>query len=426
MNIQEELSLIEKKYDVVELFSVFKTTSWVSVKNDAVYNSIFKEKEIVNSSFRWEKLGHIFWLLLSFLNFFKVVLRRKNKVLYVGAASGIKEIDGRLIDIYLPDINEGFDYFLTADLLAKMKQNKSYFKENNVVFISYLLFFLRKLLSFLLVFCYFRGKFNSELISSFNLLGISSSLLEKFHKRFFLGYYSSLLLFFFKRYNVVYIVSCYSNSEIVAALKKYKVTVVELQHGVIGEFHRGYNYKLKSEKLPIPDFINVYSEFWKYELLKAGCFDEAQINIAQRNFYKYMTCKSTVNSFVFTGQGLKKEKIIEFFKESLNDLKKNNYKITYIPHPNEDDAYLKDFNFEFGSIEEIEILKNRREITELYIYRSVAHISIYSSCHFDAIEFHGKTYWLDIMDDNPLRKMFFEYPDNFLKINNIKDLILSL
>jgi hypothetical protein len=100
---------------------------------------------------------------------------------------------------------------------------------------------------------------------------------------------------------------------------------------------------------------------------------------------------------VFTGQGISYDKVFAFFKDfmQLNPT----IKLVYRPHPREHLNYKK-YTDNMLSSNFLVVDRDSYADTKKLILGAKAHISIFSSCHFEAIELLHKTYVLDIIENN--------------------------
>jgi len=406
------LEHLEKEYNVVETFKYHTSTAWINIKNLIYIKSINFNFPIKNK--KSKKMKILYFFMLSLKNLFL----RKEGVLFVGAGSGIIKFRDFDVDIYkFPVKEENIIYFSSITNLDKMWKLRNYYKENNIIVHSLLFSIFRNLIAKIIK---NKIKLNVSEILDFlneNNIKIKKEDIKYIYAKFIVGYQIYNLLFKFLKVKKAYVVSAYTNTEIIAALKKRNIKVIEIQHGIIGEMHRGYNYKVKSSLLPTPDKILVYDDFWKRELIDAGYFNEDQIEICGK--YQYSELKD-IQIFdkpfiVFTGQGIKQNEIKKFFKNAEEYLKKKDIYLIYLPHPAEENIFKIDSEY-------VKIIKNKEYLTEQYIKSALAHISIYSSCHFDAIYFHGKTYVFDVMEDNIMNYYKNKYPEKVIFIRNIEEL----
>ena len=425
-NIIDKLKNLEKE-NIIKFFKFKKFSSWIEIKNYLYANSLKSSiKLAVDNRKDFLNKNTFNIILLSITNYFKSV-RKKSDVLFVGAGSGIFEYENEIVDEYLPNELEerNIIYFASADYPDRLLKYKAYLHKNSVIIHSFLVVPFRILLSKFLKkqINIPRQKINallSKYIDDFDIDSIFNA-----HIKFIANYYIYKILLKPFRLKRAYIVSAYTNSSLIAVLKEKGVEVIEIQHGFIGPMHRGYNYAFKSSLLPAPDKIYVYDDFWKNELIDAGFFEKNQIIIKERK--KYSLVKKDLNLFdkkfiVFTGQGGFYDKIAKFLKDNNEYILNNDIYFIYLPHPNEIN---KDLSF-LEINEHIKVLSEKKYITEQYIYNSLAHISVYSSCHFDAIHFKGKTFILDVLVDNPLKYYINKYPNRFFLINSIKDVFEKL
>ena len=316
-----------------------------------------------------------------------------------------------------------FLYFINIGEIERVKKNKKFFKDNLVFSDNFFLWPFKYIGTKL--FIYFLPKktkksilkmiefFESKDVNvSYNL--IASSLVT-----YVVGYYFYYYLFKIIKPSRCYIISAYSKSEVCAASRKHSILVTEIQHGLVGVEHRGYNYynqcMPQGSALPTPDKLVVTNEFWKKELINAGYFSQNEIIVGGN--YKL----SKVNTehafdfryFIFSGQGIDYESLKSFYNKSLDYLLLNNVILIYKPHPRENISEVKNI---FSNCSSIQVYAGE-ESTETLIYHSIAHVSFYSSCHFDAVEMKGKTFVLKSSLSLLMNRYIETYPDEFLLIN---------
>lgn len=409
------LEILEKKYRVVDTFKYKTSTAWINVKNYIYAKSVNVEFFAENK--KWNKKKAFYFFILSLKNLFK----RTKGVLFVGAGSGILEYDGKIVDVYKTAVKEKeIIYFTSIDELERIYKIKQYYKKHHVIVHSLLFSALRNIIAKSI-----KSKVTIDTKEIIVFLkerdiAVKENDFKYIYAKFIAGYWIYKILFKFLKIKKAYVVSAYSNTELIAVLKEKNIPVIEIQHGIVGEMHRGYNYKIHSKLLPIPDKILVYDNFWKQELISAGYYKHNQIDLFERFQYKIVEDIKIFDKpfIVFTGQGIFRNEIEKFLKESVNFLEKNDIYLAYLPHPSE-----KVDNFNIKS-EYVKILNKKEYLTEQYIKSSMAHISIYSSCHFDAIHFHGKTFVFDVMNDNIMTYYKEKYPQNVFFIKQIEDIKL--
>jgi len=431
------LAKIEKNFDVVSLFKYKDFSSWVAVK-DALSTNLRKDGNPPEMVFPKKDLfsKEAFYLIfISTVNYVKNVLNRKPRSLFIGAGSGLFENEKQVLDSYFPYKEESTNdviYFLNADYSKRLFKYKKHICKHNITIFSFifspLTFFLARIIFF------FQKKKNISFDNIIQFLkregfNIKIETLIWAHIKYISGYLLYFIVLRPLKINKVYVVSSYSNSDIIAVCKKRGIEIIEMQHGVVGETHRGYNYKLKDKRLPTPDMIYVYNSFWTKELLDAGFYSEKQIKEYGRLKYKLLEEQNfeiEEKYIVFTGQNLHNDEIKEFLKTSNQLLIDNSIRMFYIPHPNESQKAIDALQTYFAHCNSVVIIKEKKFSTEKYILDSIAHISLFSSCHFDAIHFKGITYIADIIDNNPMEYYVQEMDSRFIKINTITEIFKNI
>lgn len=418
-NLFLALDEIESKEHLIDLFKHDEYNSWIHVKY-----GIFRNVINLNQINKKKEIKAIF--LLSILkNFFFKFKRNKSKQLFFGSTRGLLQSLNGIIDIYLiKDVVKKSEtkMFMTLNSFEDIQKFNSYINENEIVFDNLHYNLHSKL---------FKNKIKSkndysEIIQLFkkNKISITSNTIKKLHDDYIskYNYYLRLIKKFKNAQNAI-IVSSHSKTFITAALKKQKIKVIEVQHGIIGRSHIGYNLKCDTKKLPIPDILYVYNDFWKNEILLCN-FTK---NIKLFPYYKYENINPLINKInkpyiLFTGQGYFYKEIKKFIQSGISFLKENHLSFIYKPHPSEDNK-----SSEIKALSEIynPIVQYDEPLfsTEYLIKYSSAHISIKSSCHFDAVSIIGKTYILEIDGyKNNLLDYKKQFPDNFDSITKLSDL----
>jgi hypothetical protein len=365
----------------------------------------------------------------------KHIFYRKEKTLFIGAGSGLFSHENEVLDSYFPYKDLNYDeviYFLSADYSKRLYSYKDFLKRNNVIIYSFVFSPFKTILS--KIGYYLNKNRILKFINFFNLLRLKEvdvkiSVLIKAHIKFIAGNLLYSVILWPLKISKVYVVSSYSNSDIIAVLKRRGIVVIEIQHGVVGETHRGYNYKVKKQNFPTPNKVYVYNDFWKKELLNAGYYSEEQIYIYGRLKYDLLAEDQAPVSekyFVFTGQNCYSSEVVRFLIASDSLLIEQGIKLYYIPHPNETDKSLSDISNSLKNCYSVKIISNKNYTTEQYIFNSLAHISLFSSCHFDAIHYKGATFVANIIENNPMMFYVNSSPECFVKIKTIEEILAKI
>ena len=214
------------------------------------------------------------------------------------------------------------------------------------------------------------------------------------------------LLLRFLNVDKTWLISSYTKSAIISASNNLQIETTELQHGVVAPYHPSYSFagaRLWGSSL-LPINLLLTSSFWLSFMEKSNFVDKLNISVnelAKDNTNILDTYCSSLQEgggyILFTGQGVCYNKVFDFIREflSLNPM----VKFVYRPHPREHLNYLA-YTEHILSDNFIVIDRDSYANTKQLVCGAKAHISIFSSCHFEAIELLNKTYVLDIIDNN--------------------------
>jgi len=425
------LAQIEKKLNVCDFFQYKDSTSWISVKNLLTTNLYTNDIRIKTRSKKdiFSSKG-IYVTFLSFKHILHIFRTRKT-TLFLGASTGLFSHNDKTLDAYFPYYDqkeEDVIYAINCGNITQLIKNINYVKNNHLIVENYIFGSLKKLLSKLFIllktktthyenFCIFLKKYD---------IYINDKKIKQSHYDFIAGYHIYRIFFKILSIKKAYIVSPTTKSDICAALKSLNIEIIEIQHGVVGKLHRGYNYNFKPNKLlPVPNKINVYNQFWADEIISAGYFTSEQINIVGRLKYDIVNEIKFIennNYIIFTGQGAYIKDVVKLFIQSVKLLEDHKLKLIYKPHPRELPSELEFISEEIKPYKNLE-LYNGAYSTEVLIKNCFAHISIFSSCHFDAIYYNNRTYVFDIMDNNIMNYYNVTHREQFIKVKNIEEVI---
>lgn len=219
------------------------------------------------------------------------------------------------------------------------------------------------------------------------------------------------------------VISAYSKTHIVGALHQLSFYVSEYQHGLIAPFHpiSGSNSAIKSPLLV--DDYHLSSTFW---LKTFRPYDDRPLHHFTPFHYRGDTKSISFNKqyVVFTSQDENYDVLIKFIEDFLTVF--TELVFLYRPHPRGDLPEIKKrfsghSNFVYADT-------NFEKSTRSLILNSVAHVSMYSACHFDAFELKGKSYFLKPLNYLLFPSCVFEAELKGLAciVNNAHDLKVNL
>jgi len=424
-----------EKNNIYNFFTYKDTNSWVFIKDKLTRLQVeSKIRMSTNSSNDFKSFKSFITIIVSFIFLLFHIVNRRKKTLYLGATTGLFRRNNEIKDSYFPYFDTSIKSTLQMNNCAnitKLFNFKKHVVMNRIVIENFLIVPIKKIYA---RFIFDKIKkntpnFKASYISEILLIEIDNNTLLKFHCEFISGYIIYRFLFRLLRVEKSYVVSAATKSDQIAALKSLKTPVIELQHGVIGKIHRGFNYHHPPKSLPIPDSLNVYNKFWKNEIIKTSNWVDNEIKITGKIKYDFASkCDFKIKEkfILFSGQAGFFDDIFNLFKEGNSFLIENNIKLYYKPHPRITHSELKMFKNRLSQFGNISIIEDALYSTEEYIKNCVAHISVFSSCHFDAVHFLGKTYVFDVMEDNLMNYYVSTCNDEFIKIDNLKQINLDI
>jgi len=198
--------------------------------------------------------------------------------------------------------------------------------------------------------------------------------------------------------HILLLQTAYTNHAIVAAAKELNIRVIEFQHGIIDRHHPGYSWTATASNykkhMPIPDQVFVYGDYWRDELSMNGFWNEEICVVGSLHLDQYRTHKDT-NQYIRSNRFLTSRKIvvttqamdvdhlisflIEFIKSSAQPIE-----IDIKLHPRESDR--QPYEIAFKDYPNIRIISGHTPPSTFELLsKADYHVSIHSTCHYDAL-----------------------------------------
>jgi hypothetical protein len=185
---------------------------------------------------------------------------------------------------------------------------------------------------------------------------------------------------------------------IVAAAKELGLKVIEFQHGFIDRYHTAYSWSAYAlpykASMPIPDRIFLYGVHWQQELTANGFWREELCPVGSLRMDQYRKIKAMnkggkeedVYTIVLTTQGMDVEGVIAFVSDFLAAASGQlNYRLYIRLHPDyETDKSPYVGAFRTNNHVQV-LLGNEQPSTFELLTRAHLHLSISSTCHYDAL-----------------------------------------
>jgi hypothetical protein len=229
-------------------------------------------------------------------------------------------------------------------------------------------------------------------LHDFTTPGITRDLLHFFWAKKLFGW-------LFDRIQPEYLVMpTHGHYPMVAAAKERKIKVIEFQHGSPNCYKVDYSWPEEAtaykSKLPIPDWIFLYGEYFRQELKKCGFWDVELSPVGSIRMEQYRKVKAKSKfatglkrcNILVTTQGVDTQRLVRFMCEFLK-IAKNHLKLRLVfklqPHSEDDKTPYKPI---FETSDQVDILLgNESPSTFELMSRSDFHMSIYSTTHFEAL-----------------------------------------
>lgn len=428
-SIIDHLIDFESGTDAGALFSYSNYSAWPGVKNAIVNYYISENVKVGVSAFSALKLNTIIYYVVSAWNLIHVLFKKDAKFIFFGAVTSAKLVETKLTDAFAVEVDLGECVCCLNLNNLDRKFSIRTLVEKRIIFDNLLLFpFCRALALYLRL----KGvdqhvqynKAAKQLAK--NNIHVPVEILKHEYLKCLASYhlYNSLLKPF-RWVRDVYVISSYSKSYIISACKARELRSIEYQHGFVGMTHNGYNYSQQQSQLPVPDRLCVLNSFWFTELEKSGFATRSEVVLMQKSKYDIACteCDHEADFVVFTGQGVFYDELVKDFEDVIADFSNRNLRLIYKPHPNESESDLRVFDSLVQRHRNF-VIDKENETTAL-IKKSVAHISYYSSCHFDAVHWKTKTYILYSNDNFFMSYYIRQNPEVFVELQNLREILKS-
>ena len=167
--------------------------------------------------------------------------------------------------------------------------------------------------------------------------------LAKRFKREYFAYYLWLKILHPK---VIFFVCGYGKEPLIYAAKKLKTTTIELQHGVITDYHLGYVVNRNAFKETFADSLFVFGDYWKdisyYPINRQKIFSIGYPYFSKEKLlYKDVAKK---NQLLILSQGTIGKKLSEYVVSLLEKNIPNNVQLIYKLHPGEFERWESDYS----------------------------------------------------------------------------------
>lgn len=235
----------------------------------------------------------------------------------------------------------------------------------------------------------------------------------------------------FKKRNpkLIFVVVAYENQAIVAAAKDLGITVIELQHGTITDYHLGYSYppktRLKGELAYFPDKILTFGNYWINEETSPISMENiipigfSYFEVQSKDF---INIKPNANQILFISQGVIGKYLSKIAYEFASIMK--DFNVIYKLHPGEYETWRENYPELVNNLDNFKVIDN----SEIPLYQLFAEsnfqVGAFSTAIYEGLMFNCKTFILDVPGVEYLSDLINK--GYVCKVNNVEELCSNL
>lgn len=383
---------------------------WDVYRHDLFLAVVYNDTEISRKITKKNK--HNFFLLAK--NFIRTQIafsKNKHKNVFYATSRYLLNnnvyYDPNIYDIYKELENDSFVIESYSDKVSTTYPS-CYNYSINIYRKIYLFFFKKQQFISENLIIKINNYFNSNITKSFYDFRINNYIFEK-------KYYQRLLKKI--KPKKFFLVQNGIQKGLISACHKLNIPIIELQHGDIGFTHPVYyfpnNYDCKYNISP--DYLFVYSNFWKHRIL----FPNVKIEVLGNSF-NYI--KPSVNNKIYGVSIFTNTLHTPLFDKFIADLLDTGYseRICYKLHPQQINEFegIKRKWEKYKNIDVVFLEKNSIEV----IQSSENVITIHSTVVFQSIDSGRRTFLLTANDEYLSHKDIFDYPNVYL-VNSVQNFL---
>ena len=232
---------------------------------------------------------------------------------------------------------------------------------------------------------------------------------------------------------MIFVVVAYENQAIVAAAKDLGITVVELQHGTITDYHLGYSYpkktRLGGEIKYFPDKILTFGDYWiNSETCPIDSKDIIPIGFPyfESQSKDFINISPRKNQVLFISQGVIGKYLSKVAFELASELK--GYEVIYKLHPGEYATWRQNYPelVEASSWDNFKVIDNSETPLYKLFAQSNYQVGAFSTAIYEGLMFNCKTFILDVpgveyLDDLINKNYVFKISDASDLIDNLDE-----
>jgi len=193
---------------------------------------------------------------------------------------------------------------------------------------------------------------------------------------------------------LVVVVVAYGRETLIEACKRRGVPVVELQHGVIYDYHYGYSYPEGETKFAFPDYLFTFGEFWN-ENVRFPLPDDHVIPVGYPYLEERLSAYDNVErseQLLFISQGTIGAELSRFALE-VHDDDRIDHEVVYKLHPGEYDRWEDEYPWLARS--DVRVIDEPEPPLYRLFAESTAQVGVGSTAVYEGLCFDLETFVFD-------------------------------
>lgn len=383
---------LEHKYNLLQ-YQVDNWSVWPILRWDFI--NLLTGQQVVQEKVRWP-ISTLFKII--FEDIYGIAHVAKARHLVLTKDLNLREQDGEYFkDVFFDDLLLRMNNFIKVDSIHAPTFIAS--RKHALIKNRYSLTLIKKIPS--IIPSWFAPASIPEIaqsISDILVPYIPSRRFSPVHlRREFTNFYYSKKLFAWLLDQVqpgfLWLINAHGYPGFVAAAKEKNAKVIELQHGVVYQYHPGYSWNKEAlpykSRMTIPDFFLLYGDFWREALAENGFWDKELQVVGSARLDRFRSSprkKSAVLQLVVTTQPLISPSVYCDFFQKFIHLAKDllNFELTFKLHQRE--LNKENYQRRFGDADNIKVILNNEQPSTFELLRnSDLHLSIASTCHYEAL-----------------------------------------
>lgn len=203
---------------------------------------------------------------------------------------------------------------------------------------------------------------------------------------------------------LVVVVVAYGRETLIEACKRKGIPVVELQHGVIYDYHYGYSFPKGETKYAFPDYLLTFGDFWN-ENVRFPIPDDNVIPVGYPYLEDRLNAYDDVErseQLLFISQGTIGAELSRFALEVHND-DRVNHEIVYKLHPGEYDRWEDEYPWLAKS--DVRVVDESTPPLYRLFAESTAQVGVGSTALYEGLCFDLETFVFDTDGSYVLRPL---------------------